>query len=66
MNSPLPEVRSVRGSVRTFLRRLIWRKEMGPLSAEGGVEIRDLTDDSEASADLGENAPAHGDVPDHR
>lgn len=39
---PVPETRVNHSIVGKFIRRLIWRHEAGPLSAEARVEIREL------------------------
>ena len=45
--SDLPEKVPADPSVGTFLRRLFWRREAGPVSAEAGLEIRELIPDSD-------------------
>ncbi|MEX2582026.1 MAG: hypothetical protein WD766_02060 [Gemmatimonadota bacterium] len=45
--SELPELPEKNQSVGSFLRRIIWRREAGPLSAEAGVEMRELLEDAD-------------------
>jgi hypothetical protein len=37
-----PERPSGRPALGTFLRRFLWRREVGPLSAEAGLDVREL------------------------
>jgi hypothetical protein len=39
----LPSTRSVRTAIGSFVRRLTWRREVGPLTAEARVEVRELS-----------------------
>jgi hypothetical protein len=45
--SDLPTKAPADPTVVTFLRRLFWRREAGPVSAEAGLEIRELLPDAE-------------------
>ncbi len=56
--APPPEVRPVHQSVGRFLRRLFWRRDVGPVSAEARVEVRELTTDPAADSRPEEAPPA--------
>ena len=43
----LPKDPSVGTSIGTFVRRLIWRREVGPVSTEARFEVRELITDAE-------------------
>lgn len=47
MSGDFPEKRRQVQTVGTFLRRLVWGGDLGPVSAEASVEVRELLSDPE-------------------
>jgi hypothetical protein len=38
-------------SIGTFLKRLFWRRDIGPISTEAQLEVRELTTDLEVQSE---------------
>ncbi len=54
----LPSAPSVGTSIGRFVRRLIWRREIGPVEAEARIEVRELNTDSEPQPKRDADTPA--------